>query len=61
MKESRNKTLESLFEKITESELPDWAKTTVVVSLALTPLFQILTPLLLLLLVANLLVKLLGI
>jgi hypothetical protein len=59
MKEA-NQILENLFDKITKSRLPDWAKTIIVVSLALTPLLEIFSRVVLVKQVADLIEKLLG-
>ena len=60
MKEPNNENLESLIETITKSRLPNWAKTTIAVSVGVTPLLQVLVPLILVKLIADLLLKLLG-
>jgi hypothetical protein len=59
MKEA-DKNLESLIGTITKSKLPDWAKNTIAVSVGVTPLLQVLVPLLVAKLIADLLLKLLG-
>ena len=60
MKESNNKTLESLIETITESKLPYLAKTTIAVSAGITPLLEILVPLIITGLLLRFLATLLG-
>jgi hypothetical protein len=60
MEETNNKTLENLIETVTESKLPNWAKTTIAVSAGITPLLKILVPLMLVRLLADVLFKLLG-
>jgi hypothetical protein len=59
MKEA-DKNLESLIGTVTKSKLPDWVKNTVVVSAGITPLLQVVVPLILVKLIADLLLKLLG-
>jgi hypothetical protein len=51
---------ESLFDKVTKSKLPDWAKTTIALCLALTPLVEILVPLIMARLFIDLVLQLLG-
>ena len=60
MKDSDNKTLESLIETITLSKLPYWAKTTMAVSVGITPLLQVLVPLIMTGLLLKFLATLLG-
>jgi hypothetical protein len=60
MKESSDKTLESLIETITKSKLPYWAKTTMALSLAIKPLIETLLPLALATVILNFLARLLG-
>ena len=60
MKDSNNKTLESLIETIALSELPYWAKTTIAVSVGITPLLQVLVPLIMTGLFLKFLATLLG-
>lgn len=59
MKES-NKTLETLFDKVTKSKLPIWAKTTVVISFALTPLIEVFSRVVLVSQISNLIQKLIS-
>ena len=51
---------ETLFDKVTKSKLPDWAKTFIALCLALTPLLEILVPLIMLTAVLNFVARLLG-
>jgi len=60
MKETPNGNLESLIETITKSKLPNWAKTTMALSLAIEPLVETLSPILLVAVIINFLAKLLG-
>jgi hypothetical protein len=60
MKDTENKSLENLIETVTRSKLPNWAKTTIAVSVGITPVLELLVPLILLTLVLNFLAKLLG-
>jgi hypothetical protein len=56
-----NPISESFYDKITKSRfLPDWAKATIAISLALTPLLEILYRYVLVKQVADLITKLLG-
>ncbi len=60
MKENSNKSLDSLLQTVTKSRLPDWAKTTISVSLGVTPLLEVLVPLMMLTIILNFIAKLLG-
>ena len=60
MKERNNKNLESLIETVTKTKLPRWAKTTISVSVGVTPLAEILLPPIVLALILNFLSRLLG-
>ena len=60
MKEASNKSLESLFDKVTKSKLPNWAKTTIALSIFLSPLLEYLSRWILLKQVAEIVSKLLG-
>jgi hypothetical protein len=51
---------ESLFDKAVRAKLPKWVQTIIALSQALTPLFQILAPLILARLLFDLILKLLG-
>lgn len=53
-----NQSLEVLFDKIDNSKLPTWSKTTIAVSLAITPLLDILSKLILVKLVFDFIGKL---
>ena len=51
---------ESLFDKAMRAKLPKWVQTIIALSQALTPLLQILVPLILARLLADLILRLLG-
>ena len=51
---------ESLFDKAMKAKLPKWVQTIIALSQALTPLLQILAPLMLARLLFDLILKLLG-
>ena len=55
-----DKNLKSLIETITKSKLPNWAKTTSVLSVVFTPFLDSLTPLIIALLIISLVKQLLG-
>jgi len=65
MKEPNGKNLEnfllqSLLQTVGELGLPYWAKTTIAVSVGVTPLFRVLAPLIGLTVVLNFIARLLG-
>ena len=59
MKETKQSP-ESFFVKVTKSELPNWAKTTIAVSLVLTPLLEMLSKLIIVRQLADLVERLLS-
>ncbi len=60
MRENSNQSLDNLLQTVTKSKLPVWAKTTISVSLGVTPLLEVLVPLVIAKLIADLVLKLLG-
>ena len=54
------KTLAPLLDKVNKSKLPNWAKTTILVAFAITPLLEILSRIIIVKEVANVLEKILG-